>query len=52
MPQGFEHQEPLTDSAFSRTASQPQQVGVRLKPDDKKKPGASAPQRPKERRSF
>jgi hypothetical protein len=52
MTQGFEHQEPMTNFAFSRTASQPQQVGVRLKLDDKKKPAEPAPETQKERRSF
>lgn len=32
MSEGFEHQEPMINFAFSRVTSQPQQVGVRLKP--------------------
>jgi hypothetical protein len=47
----FEQQEPLANLGFSRQAPQPQQVGVRLKPKDKKTetPGS---QRPPQRRGF
>ena len=33
---GFEHQQPLTNLGFCRAAAQPQQIGVRLKPNEKK----------------
>jgi hypothetical protein len=45
----FEHQEPSANLGFCRTAARPQQVGVRLKPNEKK---TEAPEskRPPERR--
>lgn len=52
MTQGFEHQEPMTNFAFSRVVTQQQQVGVRLKMDAKKKPAEAPPEPRKERRSF
>jgi hypothetical protein len=33
---GFEHQQPSISSGFTRAAPQQQQVGVRLKPNEKK----------------
>jgi hypothetical protein len=41
----FQHQEPLPHSGFSHSALQQQQVGVRLKPDEKK-PAGPLPKRP------
>jgi hypothetical protein len=32
---GFEHQEPSTNLGFCRPLPQPQQIGVRLKPEEK-----------------
>ena len=53
MAEAFEHQEPMTNFAFSRPASQPQQVGVRLKPEGKKPAeGAPRPARRQERGAF
>lgn len=52
MNRGFEHQEAITNFAFSRTASQPQQVGVRLKPKDDPKPEPAPPERPNARGAF
>ncbi|HEX4198146.1 MAG TPA: hypothetical protein VHZ26_11955 [Caulobacteraceae bacterium] len=48
---GFEHQEPSTNLGFCRTLPRPQQIGVRLKPEEKQ-PEAPAPKRPPEGRSF
>jgi hypothetical protein len=48
---GFEHQQPSINLGFCRPAPQQQQVGVRLKPNDKKPP-APTPKRPAEPRRF
>jgi hypothetical protein len=48
---GFEHQEPSTNLGFCHTAARPQQIGVRLKPNEKKTQ-ASGPKRPPEPREF
>jgi hypothetical protein len=48
---GFEHQEPSTNLGFCRTAARPQQVGVRLKPNENKAE-ASGPKRPPEPREV
>ena len=48
---GFEHQEPSTNLGFCRTAARPQQIGVRLKPNEKKAE-APGPKRPPEPRDF
>jgi hypothetical protein len=42
---GFEHQQPSISSGFTRPAPQQQQIGVRLKLNEKK-PEAPKPQRP------
>jgi hypothetical protein len=47
----FEHQQPTANLGFCRTAAKPQQVGVRLKPNEKKAE-TSQPDRPAERRAF
>jgi hypothetical protein len=48
---GFEHQQPSINLGFCRAAPQQQQIGVRLKPDEKKG-DAPRPQRPPERRAV
>jgi hypothetical protein len=44
----FEHQQPLTNLGFCRAAAQPQQIGVRLKPNENK--AESAKPKPRIRR--
>ncbi len=46
---GFEHQEPSTNLGFCHSAQRQQQVGVRLKPGEKKAE-PQKPERPRERR--
>ena len=46
---GFEHQEPSVNLGFCRELPRPQQIGVRLKPEEKK-PEEPAPKQPRERR--
>ena len=48
---GFEQQERGSNLGFSRSAPQPQHVGVRLDPKGKPSP-KPAPKRPPEQRSF
>ena len=48
---GFEHQKPSTNLGFCHTAARPQQIGVRLKPNEKKTE-APGPKRPPEPREF
>jgi hypothetical protein len=48
---GFEHQEPSTNLGFCHTAARPQQIGVRLKPNEKKTE-APKPERPPEPRDV
>jgi hypothetical protein len=47
----FEHQQPAINSGFTRATPQQQQVGVRLKPSEKK-PAAQKPQHPVEPRNV
>ena len=51
MTSGFEQQEPLANSAFTRPAARPQHVGVRL-PVSSKPADAHTPARPAEPRTF
>ncbi|HEY3887755.1 MAG TPA: hypothetical protein VGL73_04220 [Caulobacteraceae bacterium] len=48
---GFEHQQPSINLGFCRPAPQQQQVGVRLKPNEKKSDAAPT-KRPPEQRGF
>lgn len=48
---GFEHQQPSINLGFCRPAPQQQQVGVRLKPNEKK-PAAPIKKRSPEDRGF
>jgi hypothetical protein len=48
---GFEHQEPSTNLGFCRPLPRPQQIGVRLKPEEKKVE-TPPPKRPPEQRGF
>jgi hypothetical protein len=47
----FEQQEPISNQGLSHSAAQPQQTGVRLKPNDGKA-GTPVPRRPPKRRPF
>jgi hypothetical protein len=51
MSMAFEHQLPAINSGFTRATPQQQQVGVRLKPNEKK-PKSPKPQRPLEPRNV
>lgn len=48
---GFEHQEPSTNLGFCRSLPRPQQIGVRLKPQEKTTE-EQAPKREPEQRGF
>ena len=45
----FEHQEPSANLGFCRPAARPQQIGVRLKPDEKKTEAPETKRPPKRR---
>jgi hypothetical protein len=50
MTSGFEQQEPLAHRAFSRSAAQPRQVGVREREPKPAQP--TTPKRPAEPKTF